>query len=278
MKEKKNVYPEISWSQLRRRFTPGFEDILDHGVQEGWYDIGDTVHKLTFRWLFTPWLQVELDAYRSRINNSKKRRDKNKILPHGVPDHMSEFPELYGALDFKVTVEQAAIERARELYAPRDHPVFQLVPQSFEAIIVTGYESLGSPTITRKNIWSVYRTLVDYVYAVQDAEDHSGETLAGWSSEIEDVQEREVANAEIDTLTELVDAGERSDGSYYMGGVGGGAGLEDHHENQLDQMLDRDEPMVGGGDLWEEGPPPRCVMFSEDEGDFEEGDWEDDIY
>ncbi|KAJ7070248.1 hypothetical protein B0H15DRAFT_957851 [Mycena belliarum] len=38
MREKKNVKPEIGWSQMRRRFTPGFENILDIGVNEGWYD------------------------------------------------------------------------------------------------------------------------------------------------------------------------------------------------------------------------------------------------
>lgn len=40
---KKNVMPEITWSQLRRRFTPGFESILDRGVDEGWYDSSNTL-------------------------------------------------------------------------------------------------------------------------------------------------------------------------------------------------------------------------------------------
>ena len=39
MRHKKNVMPEIAWSQLRRRFTPGFETILEEGVTKGWYDI-----------------------------------------------------------------------------------------------------------------------------------------------------------------------------------------------------------------------------------------------
>jgi hypothetical protein len=37
-RHKKNVLPEICWSQLRRRWTPGFEDVLDNGVNRGWYD------------------------------------------------------------------------------------------------------------------------------------------------------------------------------------------------------------------------------------------------
>lgn len=43
--DKKNVMPEIAWSQLRRRFTPGFEDLLDFGVQEGLYDRDDPLQK-----------------------------------------------------------------------------------------------------------------------------------------------------------------------------------------------------------------------------------------
>ena len=35
--------------------------------------------RMVFRWLFIPWLQKELDSYRVRINNSRKRHDKNKV-------------------------------------------------------------------------------------------------------------------------------------------------------------------------------------------------------
>ncbi|KAJ7214558.1 hypothetical protein GGX14DRAFT_550501 [Mycena pura] len=93
MREKKNVMPEIGWSQLRHRFTPGFENILDVGVNNGC---------LVFRWVFIPWLQKELDSYRDRVNNTAKRADKNKVLPHGVPSDMYEHPGDYGVLDFKV--------------------------------------------------------------------------------------------------------------------------------------------------------------------------------
>lgn len=41
MRDKKNVMPEITWSQLRRRFTPGFEDMFELGVINDWYDHSD---------------------------------------------------------------------------------------------------------------------------------------------------------------------------------------------------------------------------------------------
>ncbi|KAF4568135.1 hypothetical protein AB1N83_012342 [Pleurotus pulmonarius] len=271
MKEKKNIPPEISWSQLRRRFTPGFENILDKGVHMGWYNIDDTVHRLTFRWTFIPWLQFELDAYRSRVNSSAKRRNRNKILPHGVPDHMAEFPHLYGALDFKVQIEREAITEARALYAPPSHDVFNLVPTSFETTITRGYTSLGSPAIDRNNVWAIYCDLVKYIYADMEAKD----IRTSWEDELEAAEAAEAAQTmlpepEVGDLLPLIDTGDRPDGSFYLGGVNRGAGLGAEHHAQLDEMVDADEPRVEMEDLWVEGPQPICVMFSEDEDDFDD--------
>jgi hypothetical protein len=95
MHTKKNVMPEITWSQLCCRFTPGFENYLDSGVSAGWYDCSNTLQwcvihfsyptvlkdgcSLIFRWIFIPWLQRELDGYKDRINNTAKRHDCNKV-------------------------------------------------------------------------------------------------------------------------------------------------------------------------------------------------------
>lgn len=40
-----NVKPEIFWGQLRRRWTPGFEDLLDYGLLNGLYDPQDGAQK-----------------------------------------------------------------------------------------------------------------------------------------------------------------------------------------------------------------------------------------
>jgi len=57
MRLKKNIMPEITWSQLRRRFTPGFESILERGVEEGWYDSDNTLQRYL---LITSWKYGEL--------------------------------------------------------------------------------------------------------------------------------------------------------------------------------------------------------------------------
>jgi hypothetical protein len=40
-----NILSEIKWSIFRRDFSPGFEDMLERGVQSGWYDVNDTLEK-----------------------------------------------------------------------------------------------------------------------------------------------------------------------------------------------------------------------------------------
>ncbi|CAK5263848.1 unnamed protein product [Mycena citricolor] len=161
MRKKKNIMPEITWSQMRRRFTPGFEDILDVGVNEGWYNPGVLLEALVFRWVFIPWLQGELELYRHRVNNTAKRCDRNKILPHGVPTSMFEFPEDYAILDFKIKVDPIGIEKVRQMYAPPDHDVFLLVPPDFEIAILDIYAKLNSPIVDRDSCWDVYLQLLN---------------------------------------------------------------------------------------------------------------------
>ncbi|KAJ7277156.1 hypothetical protein C8J57DRAFT_1060751, partial [Mycena rebaudengoi] len=149
-----------TWSQLRRRWTPGFKDILDVGVNNGWYDPSNLLEALVFRWVFIPWLQQELDAYRERVNNTAKRADRNKILPHGVPNHLYEAPEDYGVLDFKIVVDPASVVEVRHLYAPPEHAVFQLVPPDFAQLATEFYLQLGQPVISRTNVWDIYMALL----------------------------------------------------------------------------------------------------------------------
>jgi hypothetical protein len=41
------------WSQLRRQFTPGFEDILDFGVNNGLYKADDPLEKYYYYLIMT---------------------------------------------------------------------------------------------------------------------------------------------------------------------------------------------------------------------------------
>lgn len=126
-----NVKPEVFWSQFRRRFTPGFEDLLDRGVHSGLYDPSNVLEKyvgvpdlflsallteswvrLIFQWLFIPFLQLKMDKWKDVYNTGKKRADKNSILPHGVPQLIFESPELFDSLDFKVSLFSLAASKS----------------------------------------------------------------------------------------------------------------------------------------------------------------------
>ncbi|KAG1844036.1 hypothetical protein DFJ58DRAFT_717670 [Suillus subalutaceus] len=133
MRTKKNVMPEITWSQMWCRFTPGFETLLDHGVTSGWYDTNNT-------------LQLS-------------------ILPHGAPDIIYQSPKNFGVLDFKIQVEREALDHVHDLYIDPSHIVFDLVPKPFSEFMEHCYTELGHPLVTRQTTWDVYLRLLAIVEA-----------------------------------------------------------------------------------------------------------------
>ncbi|KAF8169351.1 hypothetical protein BJ912DRAFT_1025640 [Pholiota molesta] len=254
-----NVKPEIAWSQFRRRFTPGFESILQEGVTAGWYDTSRPLDVLVFRWLFIPWLQVELDAYVERINNTKKRADRNKVLPHGVPNDIANSPERYGCLDFKVIIDPEAIAFVREKFAPPSDPVFELVPPLFAQYAGQAYAQMGRPaleiTMRRANEDEDYIDTVDQWQVTEFLHNQDEEYELPYP---------------LTNGRELFGGFEnpREDGSVYLGGVNGGRGLDAELMRRLDDLeLESDfEPVeVQGG-----------LVFSEDEADGDDLDGRDE--
>ncbi|KAF9541946.1 hypothetical protein CPC08DRAFT_650399 [Agrocybe pediades] len=218
MRHKKNVKPEITWSQLRRRFTPGFENLLQQGVTREIYDMSRPLDVLVFRWLFIPFLQYELDAYAERVNYSRKRSDPNKILPHGIPMDIHSSPKRFGCLDFKVRLKAYAINRARQLYAPPDNPVFQLVPPEFERYAGIIYESLDSPLVTRHNIWEIYEDMLYQFERLDELADLADAIQNYLAAVEEDERNQDLGPPEGRELEGGCDP-ENPDVDYYMGGV-----------------------------------------------------------
>ncbi|KAJ7835610.1 hypothetical protein B0H13DRAFT_1913517 [Mycena leptocephala] len=147
MKEKMNIKPEATWSQMRRQFTPGFETIMDKGVARGLYNVDKPLEKLVFRWLAIPWLQAELDAWVRRYNSTPRRRDKNKILPQGIPDLIVAKPHLYGTQE--------------------------LQGRGFWLLLTQTYEYLGhrsTRTIRRdaRTFWDVYCAVLERIVQVDE--------------------------------------------------------------------------------------------------------------
>ncbi|KAG6370501.1 hypothetical protein JVT61DRAFT_11414 [Boletus reticuloceps] len=258
MRQKKNVMPEIAWSQLRRRFTPGFENLLDEGVNAGWYDFNNTLQRMVFRWLFILWLQQALDAYVDRVNNTPKRRDHNKVLPHGVPLLIHTSSQNYGALDFKITVTPELINYTSQQYITPSHPVFDLVPPVLSAFIGECYDSLGRPPMVRTSVWQVYRKLLAVIQ-------QRTETPVLLTAIATDPTNDPILD-ELHLLPDQEDLPFRdSEGDYYMGGIGGGMGLH----MLLDNLVDEDEPNVEIDDV--DAPPALLITaFSDEEVEVED--------
>ncbi|THU77015.1 hypothetical protein K435DRAFT_703391, partial [Dendrothele bispora CBS 962.96] len=232
MREKNNLPPEIVWSNLRRNFMPGFEDVLSNPPVS--YSPTHPLQYNVFKWIFIPWLQLEIDAYVDRVNSTKKRAQRHKILPHGPADDIDEHPERYNALNFKVLIDPNAdyIQEAERLYAPPDHPVFQLVPPEFAYWAQLYYEMISSPPVTRENVWNVYECLLEKFE--NNAGVYNTLNLSGY----------EDANAEEDPATfpltiidDLISLAYDEE-SGYMGGVRGGLGLEIHDGDLVDGIVD----------------------------------------
>nr|GAT58506.1 predicted protein [Mycena chlorophos] len=268
MNEKKNVKPEIAWSQLRRRFTPGFEDILDEGVNNGWYDPKILIESLVFRFVFIPWLQGELTGFMERVNNTRKRADRNKILPHGVPNHIFETPEDYGALNFKVQVNPEHIVEVRNLYAPPAHNVFELVPPDFHALAMQFFTEIGdgngnpTPPVARHNAWATYLEILGRFEHLDMMYRTPAELDAQWGYTLtmsrDDYRDDIELLPNYQNLPDAVQAGHE-----YLGGVNNGRGMDMSHAAELDAMMNRDLPLPHGSlDIVEVDAP---VWFSDDE-------------
>jgi hypothetical protein len=51
------------------------------------------------------------------------------------------------------------MQEAERLYAPPDHPVFELVSPEFNYWAHSYYIQIGSPVVTRHNVWNVYEEI-----------------------------------------------------------------------------------------------------------------------
>ena len=40
-----NIAPETFWSGLRMTFTPGFEELIENGIAQGWYNYHNALQR-----------------------------------------------------------------------------------------------------------------------------------------------------------------------------------------------------------------------------------------
>ncbi|KAF8145933.1 hypothetical protein K438DRAFT_1781553, partial [Mycena galopus ATCC 62051] len=106
------------------------------------------------------------------------------------------------------------------------------------------------PPITRTSCWDVYLKLLDCFHNLDDMYSIPAAIDAKWGYAL--TLARDDYAREIELLPNLRplrngDAVIGTNGSYYMGGVNNGDGLDTDQLARLDQMLEEDEPSVTGG-------------------------------
>lgn len=121
----------------------------------------------------------------------------------------------------QVLVPPEHLKRVRDLYAPADHPIFQLVPPSFSQHCELFYAALGSPPITRATVWDIYNGILAQFNHMSQEETNPYVNM--WNqSHILGLQDQWTGDEAIPELqgTELAKAS-----YHYEGGVNGGRGL-----------------------------------------------------
>ncbi|KAJ7765932.1 hypothetical protein DFH07DRAFT_1014518 [Mycena maculata] len=205
MREKKNVMPEISWSQLRHWFTPGFEDILDIGVNNGWYD-PDILLEACGSTLY-----VYLDLTGIQIKVEQEAIDMVRAL-YAPPDH-----EVFQLVppDFHAIITQ--------MYAEIGQPA--VTRESCWNIYL---QLLGKFRIL-DNLYNIPQDMdAEWGYALTMAREEHAKDIE-LIPNLQPLRNNDVIGPS---------------GFYYMGGVNNGEGLNSEQSAQLDRMLDEDEPPV----------------------------------
>ncbi len=79
-----NILSEVKWSIFWWDFVPGFEDILQNGVNNGWYDVNDVLEKWVYSSLNLNFVNIILQSPLSLDCNT---------LAAGRNQQMGEFQE-----------------------------------------------------------------------------------------------------------------------------------------------------------------------------------------
>ena len=86
------------WRELHHRLEKFFKSQLKMLLDEGYYDADNEIDRHLLAFIYIPVIQREMDVFRETIWNSHRvRAQKDAQVPKGIPEHLYNFPESYGA-------------------------------------------------------------------------------------------------------------------------------------------------------------------------------------
>jgi hypothetical protein len=81
-------------------------------------------------YVYIPLLQKELDIFKNTVwNNHRGRKQRNKHLPDGIPEHIYQFPEHYGGTKCGTHLSDEDLEEVAEVSSILEDTNDYLEPQ-----------------------------------------------------------------------------------------------------------------------------------------------------
>ena len=91
-----------------------FKQQLSELLQTGSYDPNSVTDRRSLACVFIPVLQRECDMFKTLGNSHRIRNKQGLELPTGIPGHMFQFQENYGAEDKSFAINTDAIREAAD--------------------------------------------------------------------------------------------------------------------------------------------------------------------
>ncbi|KAJ3318309.1 hypothetical protein HDU76_000866 [Blyttiomyces sp. JEL0837] len=157
----RNQKIESGWSRFLRAKGLALKLEIERGYERlANFNENDQLDKFVFWYVFMPLTQRILDDYVRERNTSRRRKQKNSILPHAPPDVCYAIPEKYGGAFCGTAADMSVIDVLIESYCS-DPIVTEYLPADVKAGADLIYKTIGSPKITLSTAW-------DLVIAIRD--------------------------------------------------------------------------------------------------------------
>ena len=131
------------WRDLHERMEMYFKQQLSELLQTGSYDPNSVTDRRISAYIFIPAVQRECGMFKTLWNSHRIRNQQGLELPTGIPSHMFQFPENYGAEDKSFSINTDAIREA--YWMPQIITSKKIWEQNFIVILL----SLKSLSVTR---------------------------------------------------------------------------------------------------------------------------------
>ncbi|XP_028403939.1 uncharacterized protein LOC114526526 [Dendronephthya gigantea] len=104
------------WQELLERMERFFKDQLKELVENGDYDPSSENDRSMLAYIYIPVVQKELNTFKETVwNNHRGRKQRNKALPDGIPNHIYAFPEQYGGVKCGIPIEVEDLQEVADV-------------------------------------------------------------------------------------------------------------------------------------------------------------------